>query len=77
MDEENVEEALDDERMRAYFQPIYDLRSKAITKYECLVRLIEKDGTVISPFAFLKIAKQSKLYLEITKRVIAQACETF
>ncbi len=72
-----IKEAIQDGRIKSYFQPIYDLESKTITKYECLVRLIEEDGSVISPFVFLKIAKRSRLYREITKTVITQGCKTF
>lgn len=72
-----IKEALQDGRIRAYFQPIYDLEVKKITKYECLVRLIEEDGTVVSPYVFLTIAKRSRLYKEITKTVITQGCKTF
>jgi EAL domain-containing protein (putative c-di-GMP-specific phosphodiesterase class I) len=40
-----------------------------------LVRLIDEDGKVISPFLFLEVAKKSRLYLEITKKVINKAIE--
>lgn len=72
-----IKKALQDDRIRAYFQPIYAVESNTITKYECLVRLIEEDGTVISPFVFLKVAKRSSMYNDITKAVITQGCETF
>jgi EAL domain-containing protein (putative c-di-GMP-specific phosphodiesterase class I) len=48
-----------------------------IEKYESLVRLIDEDGKVIAPYAFLEIAKRSKQYLSITKKVIENTFETF
>jgi PAS domain S-box-containing protein/diguanylate cyclase (GGDEF)-like protein len=72
-----VKEALLDGRIKAYFQPIYNVNAKKILKYEALVRLIEIDGSVVSPFFFLEIAKRSRLYNEITKTMIIQACKTF
>ena len=65
-----IKEALSEDRVVCFFQPIYENATHKITKYESLVRIIEKDGTVLSPYLFLDIAKQSKLYKEITKRVI-------
>jgi len=72
-----IKEALIDGRIKAYFQPLYSLPKKTISKYECLVRLIEKDGSVISPYVFLDIAKRSTLYSAITREMITQACTTF
>ena len=72
-----IKEALAEDRIKVFYQALYNNQTKEIEKYECLVRLIEKDGKVISPFFFLDIAQKSKYYLEITKRVFDQACETF
>ena len=72
-----IKEALQENRVKAYFQAIYSAKENKIVKYESLVRIIEKDGTVVSPFVFLEIAKHSNLYSQITKTVIEQACEMF
>jgi len=53
--------------------PIYSIKKNKITKVECLVRMIDEDGTMISPAKFLRIAKISKLYPEITKAVIKRS----
>lgn len=74
---QKIKDALRDNRITIYYQPIIDMRTHHIDKYECLVRLIEPDGKVISPFFFLEIAKRSKLYREITYTVITLACDTF
>ena len=63
-------EALNDDRIQVVFQPILDNNTQNINKFESLVRLIDNDGTIVSPFQFLDIAKHSKLYPQITKRVI-------
>ncbi len=72
-----IKEALNEERITTFFQPIIDNKTGAITKYESLVRMIDTDGKVISPFFFLDIAKKSKLYTKITKIVIDRTMETF
>ena len=56
-----VKEALKSNRIRPFFQPIVDLKTKKIVKCEALVRLINDDGKVIVPFFFLELTKKSKL----------------
>jgi PAS domain S-box-containing protein/diguanylate cyclase (GGDEF)-like protein len=72
-----IKEAIEDDRLIPYYQPIIDNKTGAITKYETLIRLIEKDGKVVSPFFFLDIAKKAKLYTKITEIVIDKSFETF
>lgn len=72
-----IKEALQENRITIYYQPIINAKENIISKYECLVRLIEPNGEVISPFFFLHVAKRSSLYRQITRTVITQACETF
>ncbi len=71
-----IKDALKNDRIVPYFQPIIDNRNEAITKYEALVRLIDVDGSVISPFFFLDIAKKAKLYSKITKTMILKTFQT-
>ena len=72
-----IKEAISQDRIVPYYQPIIDNRSNTITKYESLVRLIDTDGKVISPFFFLEIAKKAKLYTKITKIVLDKTFATF
>ncbi len=58
---------------KAYFQPIVDSKSQKVYKFEALIRYIEEDGTAISPFKFLDIAKKARLYPEIIKVMIVEA----
>ena len=61
-----LKQALDENRIVAYFQPIYSNHNKEVQKCEALVRMIDTDGSIISPFFFLGIAIKSKLYPKIT-----------
>lgn len=72
-----LKEALADNRITVFYQPIVSVEEKKVKKYECLVRYIDDDGTIVSPFEFLTVAKRSRVYHDITKRVITIACETF
>ena len=69
--------ALKEDKIICYYQPILNNHTGKIEKYESLMRMIDSDGTVVSPFKFLHIAKKSKQYLSITKKVIEHSFEKF
>jgi len=54
----------------SYFQPIVNNKTKKIEKYESLVRLIDENQNIISPYFFLDTAKEGKYYQEITSIVL-------
>ena len=65
-----IKTALSDDGIVPYFQPLLNLKTGKIDKYEALVRLKKKDGEVLSPFAFLEISEKAKLYPYITNIMI-------
>jgi len=68
--------AIENKKIVPFFQPIMN-RDAKVCKYEALVRLIDENGEVISPYFFLDVAKKSRLYFEITKQVIEKSFEKF
>ncbi|MDD5051668.1 MAG: EAL domain-containing protein [Sulfuricurvum sp.] len=73
----NIRRALFEHRIICFYQPIIDIKSGKIAKYETLVRMIDDENNIILPMDFLPIAKQTKLYPQITCEVIYQACTLF
>ena len=71
-----IKEALKDDRIIPFYQPIINLQTSKIEKYEALVRLRLQDGTILPPFRFLDIAQKSSQYNEITKIVIEKTIQT-
>lgn len=69
--------AIENDRLVAYYQSIVDNKTGNIHKYESLIRMIDEDGEVVSPFFFLEIAKRSRKYFDITKKVLEQSFELF
>jgi len=65
-----IQKAIKDKKIISYFQPITNNDTMQIEKYESLVRLIDENGKVLSPFFFLDVAKESGYYLQITQIVI-------
>jgi diguanylate cyclase (GGDEF)-like protein/PAS domain S-box-containing protein len=68
-----IKKAIEDDKIVVYLQPIVDSISQKPIKHEALVRLIDENNDVISPFFFLDIAKKSNYYTKITKKVIAKS----
>lgn len=73
----DIRSALAKKRIICHYQPIVNLESGKIEKFETLVRMIGNTGKVIPPATFLNIAKRTKLYPQITLEVIHQSCNLF
>jgi diguanylate cyclase (GGDEF)-like protein len=72
-----IKEAIQDKRIVPHFQPIYNMKTDKIEKYESLVRLIDHNGDIISPYFFLDIAKRYLQYKYITKIMIKRTFHHF
>ena len=64
-----LKEALTEDRIKPYFQPIYNLTNCKIEKFEALVR-IEEAGKIVSPHHFLESAEKMGRLHEITLLMI-------
>lgn len=73
----SIRDALMNNRIICHYQPISDASTGKIIKYETLVRMLDKDGSIVPPLEFLDISKKTKLYPHITTEVINQACAAF
>ncbi len=70
--EGRVRAAMAEGRLRLYCQPIVDLRSGRVDRYELLLRLLE-DGEVIPAGAFLPAIERTELIRQIDQWVVEQA----
>ena len=71
-----TKEALEDGRIECFYQPIFDVATHKRVKYEALVRMIDKEGKVITPFFFLQDILHTNLYNEITKYIVQTVFKT-
>ncbi len=69
--------AIENDKISAFFQPIFDNKTNKLVSAECLIRLIDDDNNIITPYHFLTIAKKSKLYSKLTKIMIQKSCQYF
>ncbi len=60
-----------------FYQGIYNNRTNKIDKYEALMRIIDQDGKVISPFFFMEASKTYKFYHRISRMMIDKALTDF
>jgi PAS domain S-box-containing protein len=67
-------DALDEDRFVLYQQPIIDVVSREIIRYELLIRMVSRDGEIIAPGRFLPTAEQYGLITDIDLWVTQQAC---
>ncbi len=68
-----LREALRDNRFVLHAQPILDLKRGRITRVELLLRLVDEDGTLILPKAFMASAERFGLIQEIDRWVLREA----
>lgn len=68
-----IKDAIHHDNIYPFFQPIINNKTNKIEKYECLVRIIDRDGTIHLPIKFLEISQKSRNYASITKTMIEKA----
>lgn len=72
-----LKKAIIEDRVVVFIQPIVNNRNTSEEKYECLIRIKDEDGKIISPYHFLELSKKLKLYHQLTRIVIEKSFEYF
>ena len=68
-----IRDALDEDRLVMYTQPIIDVHTREVVMHELLLRMIDRDGSIIPPGRFLPAAEQYGLIEEVDRWVLKQA----
>ena len=68
--------AIKNDKVVPFFQEIISIGDSQNKKYEALIRIVD-DGNIITPYRFLNIAKETKLYPELTKIMIEKTFKIF
>ena len=74
---QQIMEALEEDRVVVYYQPIFSVDEKRFTSAEALVRIVDRDGQLIPPGAFIRIAENTGLINELGKRVFEKVCQFY
>ncbi len=68
--------ALDEDRLVPFWQPIFHARTRELAKYECLARIVYQDGQVeLTPDVFIPVARRASMYAEITRRMVRKSIQ--
>jgi sensor c-di-GMP phosphodiesterase-like protein len=70
-----LDRALAAREFRPFLQPLFDLRSGAITGCEVLARWVRADGSVIPPLRFIQLAESSGRIEPMTWQIVSAALE--
>ncbi len=65
-----IEYAISNDRLILYYQPILDLKDNSISHYECLLRILKEDGSLLAPAKFIQYAEELGLIEMVDKKVI-------
>ncbi|WP_419767135.1 EAL domain-containing protein [Arcobacter sp.] len=65
-----INEAMDENRVICFYQGIVDTQTKEISHYEALLRIVDKDGTIITPDKILPAIRGTFILRNITKCVL-------
>ncbi|WP_152183887.1 EAL domain-containing protein [Sulfurimonas indica] len=71
-----IRSAIEEEKLLGFFQPIKNLHSGEIEKFECLAR-IDDDGGLVSPIRFMEACKMTGTLSLITRRIVTNAFRVF
>ena len=69
-------QAMEDDNIVPFYQPIVSLKNDLPVRFEGLVRMLELDGTVNAPHQFLDIAKRLRLYPQLTRTMFYKVLQT-
>ncbi len=70
-----VRNALENDKVISLFQPIVDNKTKEIQKYESLVRIIDENGQIVTPYFFLEVARRGMYYSSLTTKILKNSFE--
>lgn len=66
----DIKEAINENRIVCFYQPIFSIDDFKTIKYESLVRMITKERKIVAPGMFLNQIVNTPVYGELTKKII-------
>lgn len=72
--EHEISDALLEDRVEVFLQPIYSNEEQRVTSAEALVRIRKRDGEMMSPGVFIPVAEDNGQILELGERVFEKVC---
>lgn len=73
--EQLLTDAIKNDWVAVYYQPIYSVKEKQFVSAEALIRIIDEEGTVIYPETFIDIAEKNGMILKLGEIVFKKVCQ--
>jgi diguanylate cyclase (GGDEF)-like protein/PAS domain S-box-containing protein len=73
--ETDLRQAIGNEELRIYYQPIADLDSSRLMGFEALVRWQHPERGLLSPIEFVALAEETGMIMSIDRWMLFQACK--
>ena len=70
-----INDALNQDRIEVYYQPIYSIAADKFVSAEALARIKTKDGQIMMPGKFIPVAEESGLIEQLGQRVFEKTCK--
>ncbi|MDE7478833.1 MAG: EAL domain-containing protein [Lachnospiraceae bacterium] len=67
-------DAMENDRVEVFYQPIYSTSEQHITSAEALVRIRDGEGQIVPPGVFIDIAEESGMILKLGEIVFEKVC---
>lgn len=71
---ELIENAIENNKLEVYYQPIYSTKERRFTAAEALVRLRDENDEIVPPGRFIGVAEHNGMILRIGEEVFKQVC---
>lgn len=72
--EQLLADAIEEDRIEVFYQPIYSLSQQRITAAEALVRIRDQEGRLVSPGMFIPIAESNGMILRLGRMIFEHVC---
>ncbi|RKI83584.1 EAL domain-containing protein [bacterium 0.1xD8-71] len=72
-----LEQAMAEERIEVFYQPIYSTREHRFVSAEALVRMRDTEGKLVPPAAFISVAERNGKILQLGEIVFDKVCRFF
>lgn len=72
-----LEQAMAEDRIEVFYQPIYSTREHRFVSAEALVRMRDTEGKLVPPAAFISVAERNGKILQLGEIVFDKVCRFF
>ena len=68
-------DAIRDDRVEVYYQPIYSTYKNSFISAEALIRIRDEEGNIIMPNEFIEVAERTELIMRLGEAVFEKVCQ--